>query len=217
MGLAILSVNYFLSWKARILSFEDIGKLNYYFLKDSFYLLSYRMNQANRMNQAKRNLKNREYRARKKTCGNFWNMINRLPDDMVREIVSFSPLPDSIVRDAELDFLLQKRREIFEALKKADTATIYRICKFGLFSKWALTNVCVKYSGPYKKYPSFRYDPSEFWTDNLDLYYSIGRNYYRDIRPEFIEIILQLISSKESDTGILRKRMLALCADLRIL
>jgi hypothetical protein len=75
----------------------------------------------------------------------------------------------------------------------------------------------VKYSGPYKKYPSFRYDPSKFWIDNLDLYYSIGRIYYRDIRPEFIEVILQFISSKESDTGILRKRMLALCADLRIL
>jgi len=171
----------------------------------------------NQTNQAKRNLKNREYRARKKSCGDFWNMINRLPEDMVMEIVSFSPFPDSVEKEAELDFLLQKRRDIFEALKKTDTATIYRICKFGLFSKWALTNDCVKYSGPYKKYPSFRYDPSEFWIDNLDLYYSIGRIYYRDIRPEFIEVILQFISSKESDTGVLRKRMLALCSDLRIL
>jgi len=172
----------------------------------------------NQVQRAKRNLKNRLYRERKKSSDDFWNRLNyELPNEIFREIMSYSPLPGLMKEEAELEFLLQNRRKIFEALKRADTATIYRICKFGFFSKCGHMLNCEALCEPYKKYPSFCYDPSGFWMDDLDIYYSHGRKFYKDIRPEIMEVILQLISSKEKDTMVLRKRMLAISADLRIL
>jgi len=134
---------------------------------------------------------------------------------MVREILAFYPLPQEIVLEAELAFLSQKRKEIYKTVKQTETHVIYRACKTGLFSKWALTRFDVKYSRPFTKYDSFPYDSSGFWINHLETYYSkLSRNSYT--RKEFINIILQLISTKETDTKLLRKRMLAISADLAI-
>jgi len=163
------------------------------------------MNSAN----AKRNAKNRAYRSRKQ----FRDLLDALPTEMMKEIMSFSPLSPDVMCEFEREFLAKKRREIVSRLDSVDTCVIYQSCTKGLLSKWAKDHRDVKYCPySYSKYDSFLYDPSGFWIDRLPNYYSrCSNNAY--IRETFIRAILELISKDGLETSIMRKRILAIQMD----
>ena len=157
----------------------------------------------------KRNIKNRAYRQRKQ----FNDNVLRLPEEIVRIILDFSPIGKEIT-DYNNDVFLQKNiDELNILLKSADTKQIYFMCTQGLLRHWLKNdweiNYYMKYH-PYSKYDSFPYIPEhyDYWMNGLEMYYKIFSNNC-NIHKVFQKNILDLLHKNRDNHSLLRKQILA--------
>ena len=159
----------------------------------------------------KRNIKNRLYRKRKQLR----DFIQGLPRELRDQILAYSPIPEEILRERDLDIL----EKMPSTLRNVDIKTAYDILLKKKFSN--LITETWHYSYVQKYYRCNKYDSFyttefyDFWKNHLKDYYKLfSHNEY--IRKNLIEHILDILKSNQNNQQILRKQLIAIKIDLQI-